>query len=112
MKDPYAVCRTAEKIRRDPFRSYDFHGIAEHNGISYDHFRRLFNEKHQMPPHEYIRNQRLFRAAELLRVTNMRIKEIVFTCGFDSMMEFSRSFKRYSGLSPRAYREKIRREKG
>ena len=109
--DPYGVYQTAEKIRRDPFREFDFRGIAAQNEISYDHFRRLFREKHKMPPLAYIRNQRLFRAAELLRATNMRIKEVVFACRFDSLMEFSRSFKRYSGLSPRAYREKMRNGK-
>ena len=50
-----------------------------------------------------------FRAAELLRTTGMRIKEIVFSCRFTSDVEFSRGFKKFSGLSPRAYREQCRR---
>ena len=45
-------------------------------------------------------------AAELLVMTDMRIKEIVYNCKFDSMMDFSRTFKRYSGMSPRDYRRK------
>ncbi len=51
-----------------------------------------------------LRNQRMLRAADLLRTTNMRIKEIMYACKFDTLMEFSRSFKSYSGMSPRAYR--------
>lgn len=109
--DPYGIYRTAEIIRSEPFRDFDFRKIAARNGVSYDHFRRLFRKRHKMPPSAYIRNQRLFRAAELLRVSNMRIKEVMYACRFDSLMEFSRSFKRYSGLSPRTYRTKMRDEK-
>jgi len=36
----------------------------------------------------------------------MRIKEIVYNCKFANMMDFSRSFKRYSGMPPRDYRRK------
>ena len=53
----------------------------------------------------------MIRAAELLAKTDMRIKEIVFTCHFKSLMDFSRSFRKYSGLSPRAYRRKKQQEK-
>ena len=79
--------------------------------LSMDHFRRLFRERHQLPPHEYLSHQRMIRAAELLAKTDMRIKEIVFTCHFKSLMDFSRSFRKYSGLSPRAYRRKKQQEK-
>lgn len=109
--DPYEIYRTAEIIRSNPFLDFDFREIAARNDISYDHFRRLFRQQHKMPPWAYIRNQRLFRAAELLRVSNMRIKEVMYACRFDSLMEFSRSFKRYSGFSPRIYRTKMRDEK-
>ncbi len=105
LADPYGIWQSAEKIRNDPFLHFDFHAMAAKAGITYDHYRRLFRAVHKMSPPAYVRDQRMFRAAELLRVTNLRIKEIVCSCHFDSMMEFSRSFKKYSGLSPRAYRE-------
>jgi len=105
LADPYGIWLSAEKIRNDPFLHFDFHAIAAKAGITYDHYRRLFRAVHKMPPPAYVRDQRMFRAAELLRVTDLRIKEIVCSCNFDSLMEFSRSFKKYSGLSPRAYRK-------
>ena len=64
-----------------------------------------------MTPKEYLLRQRMLRAVELLENTNMRIKEIVFSCHFSSDVDFSRSFKKYCGLSPRAYREQFRKQR-
>ena len=105
-EDPYRIWKIAEKIRSDPFGDFDFPAEAAKAGISYEHFRRLFREYHNAPLKTYIFNQQMSVAAEMLAKTDMRIKEVMETCNFDSMMNFSRSFKRYSGLSPAAYRKK------
>ena len=105
-EDPYQIRKTGDEIRKDPFRDFDFHQLAAGNGITLYHFRRLFRQMHGATPAEFVRNQQMIRAAELLVMTDMRIKEIVYNCKFASMMDFSRAFKRYSGLSPRDYRKK------
>ena len=110
-RDAYGLENIAEKLRGEPFLDYDFHKTAAELNLSMDHFRRLFRERHQLPPQEYLSHQRMIRSAELLEKTDMRIKEIVFTCHFKSLMDFSRSFRKYSGLSPRAYRRKKQQEK-
>lgn len=103
--DPYGVRFLGDEIRKNPFENFDFAAFAAKKGITLYHFRRLFRQMHLMPPAEFLREQKMIRAAELLRLTSMRIKEIMFNCSFTSEMEFSRSFKRYSGCSPRKYRE-------
>ena len=105
-EDPYQIRKMGDEIRKDPFREFDFHQAAVQNGITLYHFRRLFRQMHGLPPLEFVRNQQMIRAAELLVMTDMRIKEIVYNCKFASMMDFSRAFKRYSGMSPREYRKK------
>lgn len=107
-EDPYGIYAIADKIKSDPFQHYDFRELAAQAGISYEHFRRLFREIHKRPPSTFVQNRKMFLAAEMLQMTNMRIKEIMTTCKFDSMMNFSRSFKRYSGLSPVDYRKKFK----
>lgn len=106
--DPYGLDSIAAKMRTDPFNEFDCRKLAQQAGLSQDHFRKLFRERHALPPKSYLNHQRMLRAAELLRTTEMRIKEIVLSCRFASTMDFSRNFKKYSGLSPRAYREKFR----
>ena len=105
-EDPYQIRKIGDEIRKDPFRDFDFHRLAAENGITLYHFRRLFRQVHGFPPAGFVRNQQMVRAAELLVMTNMRIKEIVYNCKFANMMDFSRSFKRYSGMPPRDYRRK------
>ena len=104
--DLYELEKIAEQLRSHPFSDYDFHKIAGSLHISNDHFRRIFREKHDMTPHAYLHLQRMLRAAELLKKNDMRIKEIAYSCNFKSLMDFSRTFKKYSGLSPRQFREK------
>ncbi|MBE6371395.1 MAG: helix-turn-helix transcriptional regulator [Lentisphaerae bacterium] len=105
-EDPYHIRQIGDEIRKDPFRDFDFHRLAAENGITLYHFRRLFRQMHGLPPAVFVRNQQMVRAAELLSMTDMRIKEIVYNCKFANMMDFSRAFKRYSGMSPRDYRRK------
>lgn len=107
LDDPYGIDRFAEMIRSDPFREFDIHTAASKMNISCAHFRRIFKERTKQAMGAYIRNQRMCRAAELLRKTNSRIKEIAYTCHFDSLMEFSRSFRRYAGVSPHEYRARL-----
>ncbi len=104
-EDPFGLGLFAEEIRSDPFQVFDLRAMAAKAHISPAHFRRLFRKRMRMPFAAYIRNQRMSRAAELLRSTGIRIKEIAFTCRFDSLIEFSRSFRRYAGMSPREYRK-------
>ncbi|MCQ2380636.1 MAG: helix-turn-helix domain-containing protein, partial [Victivallaceae bacterium] len=87
--DRHGIDALAEKLRGNPFSGYDFHVSAQGAGITEDHFRRLFRERYGATPKEYLMRQRMLRAAELLKNTDMRIKEIEFMCGFSSAVEFS-----------------------
>ncbi len=103
--DPYELSLLASQLRGEPFADYDFDEIARERAITTDHLRRLFREKFDHTPREYLARERMLRAAEMLRGTAMRIKEIQYTCRFASAIDFTRSFKKFSGVSPRAYRE-------
>lgn len=48
------------------------------------------------------------RAEEMLLTTNRPIQSIAFELGFDSASNFSRSFKRWTGMSPKSFRDKGR----
>ena len=104
--DPYHIWKMGDEIRKDPFRDYDFEAIAKREGLCLDHYRRLFRTAHRTSPMEFVRSQRMIQAAGMLTMTDMRIKEVVDICNFRSLMEFSRSFKRFFGESPRSYRNR------
>ena len=53
---------------------------------------------------EYVAGARFNAACDLLRNGNLRVSEIAFAVGFQSLSQFNRVFKTFSGKSPTQYR--------
>ncbi|MHC5226186.1 AraC family transcriptional regulator [Ignatzschineria sp. LJL83] len=66
---------------------------------------RLFSDTIQTGVTQYIIQQRLFYACQLLSTTNMPITDIGEKVGFKSISSFNRSFLKYKTMSPRSYRQ-------
>jgi len=75
--------------------------VAEEVGISERYLRNLFSQYLNLSPLDYLNQIRINKAVELLRNTEMSIKEVCFQCGFQSPQYFSRIFKQQMGVSPR-----------
>jgi AraC family transcriptional regulator len=82
--------------------------IAAAVNRSPSHFARLFGADLGMPPHRYLINLRVERAQHLLERTSRSIAQIAFECGFSHQEHLTRSFKRYHGTTPAAYRKSKR----
>ncbi len=48
---------------------------------------------------EYVARTRFANACDLLRKSNLRISEIAFAAGFQSLSQFNRVFKRFSSIA-------------
>ncbi|MGL4483507.1 MAG: helix-turn-helix domain-containing protein [Anaerovoracaceae bacterium] len=53
---------------------------------------------------EYITRERVWRAKDLLKRTDMRLVDISITCGFEEQSYFTKVFKKATGVSPKTYR--------
>jgi AraC-like DNA-binding protein len=53
---------------------------------------------------DYVARMRIEKACDLLQDRHVRISEIAFAVGFQSLSQFNRVFKKLSGRSPSAYR--------
>jgi two-component system response regulator YesN len=73
-------------------------------GYSKYHISRLFKNYMNCTIMEYLLNQRLTKAKELLVKTSSSIKEIALSVGFSDPNYFSLIFKREEGISPLQYR--------
>ena len=60
-----------------------------------------------MPPIKYLIKLRIRIASKLLQDTTVPINEIIERVGFEDMTHFGRMFKKYTGVSPSAYRDKF-----
>lgn len=78
--------------------------VCEHIGISSSYLSELFNEISGEKFSTYLASFRVEKAAQLLRTTNVTIKEIGYCCGFNSIQNFIRVFKRHMEQTPGQYR--------
>lgn len=76
--------------------------IAREVGMSGRHVHRLFLKHVGKSLHDYLLERRLERARTLLTEhgSKMHIKEIAFSCGFNSLAYFSNSFRKVYGVAP------------
>lgn len=72
-------------------------------GISVVYFRKLFSEVYGVSPITYIQNLRIRRAKEILRSDYSSITDIALTLGYNNIYEFSKAFKKHTGVSPSKY---------
>lgn len=84
--------------------------VAETLFINPDYLRQLFRETVGESPLHYLIRRRLDAARELLAMTTLTVAEIGRQAGFDNAYYFCRLFKRQTGLTPTAFRERHRRE--
>ena len=81
----------------------DVKDLARAAKLSPAHFSREFRREFGEPPHRYLLNRRLERAAALLRMTDRSVADICFTVGLRSVGSFTTSFGRMFGMTHRQF---------
>lgn len=79
--------------------------LAEMCCLSQSRFLFLFKERFGMPPREYQTQLRIQSGKLLLSTTQLSISDISTMVGYEDPLYFSRIFKKYTGTSPRRYRQ-------
>jgi AraC family transcriptional regulator len=78
--------------------------LAELLGMSQFHFSAQFKQAIGTSPYQYLLQQRVERAKQLLKQTDQSIVEIALECGFNSHSHLSKQFRQLTGMTPKAYR--------
>lgn len=81
--------------------------LAKMENMCMTAYNLFFKEQMGMSPTKYIIKLRTDSAKELLRTTNMTIREIGALCGYDDGNFFRKTFKRVEGCSPLEYRKRF-----
>ena len=82
--------------------------ISEKACFSRYHFLRLFRQAFNKTPHQYLIECRIEKAKQLLSSNELRVTDVCFEVGFQSLGSFSSLFHRYVGHAPIIYRERAR----
>ncbi|MDR3708589.1 MAG: AraC family transcriptional regulator [Capsulimonadaceae bacterium] len=83
--------------------------VAGKVGMSYETFRRRFEQATGTPPMRYRLERRIDAAAGLLRYTFMTASQIAEATGFCDAYYFSKRFKLATGHSPMEYRRAVKK---
>jgi AraC-like DNA-binding protein len=78
--------------------------VASVAGINPTHLSEKFKQVTGIKFVDYIARTRFEKARELLEGVDLRVSEIAFAVGFQSLSQFNRVFKKLSGKSPTDYR--------
>jgi AraC family transcriptional regulator, exoenzyme S synthesis regulatory protein ExsA len=91
-------------IEANLFSQLNVDELAEKTNLSASSFKRQFKKLYNDSPANYIKTKRLERAAEMLRISDERITDIAFTCGFNDLANFTKSFHDKYNCTPTQYR--------
>src|SRR5947209_6768074 len=81
--------------------------VAHAANISRYYFCKMFKKATRINFIDYLSRVRVEKSKTLLLNPNSRISEAAFACGFQSMTNFNRAFKRIVGRSPTQFRESL-----
>lgn len=79
--------------------------LAAQIHMSPSYLSRYFKQMTGKNISEYITEQRIKKAQDLLLSTTHSITDVCFLCGYSSIANFRKYFSKYTGLSPREYRK-------
>jgi transcriptional regulator GlxA family with amidase domain len=69
-----------------------------------NYFIKYFKKHFGMPPLKYMRQKRIQQVRRLLTSTDLSVKEIADTTGFDDTNHLGKIFRKETGYSPTSYR--------
>jgi AraC-like DNA-binding protein len=102
--EPVEIWRARSFIEEHSGEELSLRKVAKAVRISANHLSERFKQVTGTNFVDYVARTRFENACRLLQDVDLRISEIAFAVGFQSLSQFNRVFKKLSGKSPSAYR--------
>jgi RpiB/LacA/LacB family sugar-phosphate isomerase len=102
---PRRLQRVLGHVRENIEKELAVSELAQVVGMSQYYFSKLFKMSTGTTPHQYVMRQRVERAQELLRESQLALVEIASRTGFETQSHFTSVFRRLVGITPKRYRE-------
>lgn len=98
------ILQVVEYVHEHLHQDIKLADLAALLGISESHLSHRFKQSIGMTPYQYLLQQRIERAKQLLKAGDCSIMDIAFLCGFNSHSHLSKQFRQLTGMTPKAYR--------
>lgn len=95
-----------EYVEKNYPNDFKIADLANECHMSETHFRRIFQEKMNMTPVEYVNFVRVRKACELIDKTDISMEEVAGKVGFITPSTFNRNFRRIVGTSPYQWKKR------
>jgi AraC-like DNA-binding protein len=102
--EPVEIWKARKLIRDHSDGELSLREVAKAVNLSANYLSEKFKEVTGVNFVRYVGQTRTAKARDLLRNSDLRISEIAFAVGFQSLSQFNRTFKKLSGRSPSAFR--------
>jgi AraC family transcriptional regulator of arabinose operon len=97
--------KQAQEFIHQNYRTIHVSDVVEYVGFSRSYFSEWFHKIVGVSPQEYLVQYRLKEGCRLLTTTDMKIQDIAEKIGYADGLDFSRSFSKVYGMSPKQYRK-------
>lgn len=101
----YKLRRVQEFINANLEEDLSLAEIAEVADLSQYHFARAFRKSTNLTPQQYLMQQRIECAKQLLATDDLPIVEISLRTGFKNQSHFTTLFRKFTKLTPKTWRE-------
>lgn len=103
-----AVAAAMSFVRENAHRPVQVDEVARAVHVSRRTLENRFRQLLQASVHDTIRRERILRACQLLKETDMLIEVLSESCGYKTRERFNQAFRQETGMTPSAYRQKFR----
>jgi AraC family transcriptional regulator len=107
---PWQTKRACERMESDLGGTLSLQQIAAEFDLSVSHFSRAFRSSTGLPPHQWLLQQRVNAAKQLMTIRDLPLSEIAISAGFANQSHFTRVFSAAVGVSPGAWRRQTQGE--
>lgn len=106
VKNKSRIGFVVDYIKRNLHQKLSIDSIAKLAYVSKSNFFKMFKDELGTSPNDFILQERINRAKELL-ASQTSIKETAFQTGFSDTNYFTRVFKQLEGVTPKSYQDRM-----
>ena len=97
------ILRVGAFICRNVSEHYTISELSEMFGLNQTTLKERFRQTFGCPVYSYVKNSKMFYAAELISTSDMRIIDIAEEVGYCNASKFSSAFREVMGVNPKFY---------
>jgi AraC-like DNA-binding protein len=105
LRDPL-ISRVLARLHAQPADPWTLASLSDGIGASRSKLAERFTQVVGQTPMQYLAGWRMQLATRLLAEHSMKVRSIADSVGYASEAAFSRAFKKHTGLSPQAWRQR------